>query len=189
MNWQMRKVEYLKNKIYWAWGDWVRNRMNARRSNIFRLLIFATRFRLLKLLCVVLNSWNSWNSQITSTPKGGFELEVTTCPAHVGGHNSGTLTDHIQAFHCACKILFLSEQVWKKRDFIVSIAFLRLKNTIATKKEFGCLEQTRPYLRESSPRKVLYLNPLTHMCNSNSRNCGMHTMYKCFIPRMTHSGL
>ena len=45
---------YLKNKIYWAWGDWVRNRMNARRSNIFRLLIFATRFRLLKLLCVVL---------------------------------------------------------------------------------------------------------------------------------------
>ena len=46
--------------------------MNARRSDIFHLLIFATRFRLLKLLCVVLNSWNSWNSQITSTPKGGF---------------------------------------------------------------------------------------------------------------------
>ena len=73
----MRKVEYLKNKIYWAWGDWVRNRMNARRSNIFHLLIFATRSRLLKLLCVVLNSWNSWNSQITSTPKGGwFSFEI-----------------------------------------------------------------------------------------------------------------
>ena len=47
--------------------------MNARRSNIFRLLIFATRFRLLKLLCVVLNSWNS---QITSTPKGGYKRQV-----------------------------------------------------------------------------------------------------------------
>ena len=46
--------------------------MNARRSNISRLLIFATRSRLLKLLYVVFNSWNSWNSQITSTPNYGF---------------------------------------------------------------------------------------------------------------------
>ena len=30
--------------------------MNARRSNIFRLLIFATRFRLLKLLCETLET-------------------------------------------------------------------------------------------------------------------------------------
>ena len=50
----------------------------------------------------------------------------------------------------------------EKIDFIVSIAFLRLKNTIATTFSFGCLEETRPYLRKPSPRKMIYLNPLTH---------------------------
>ena len=49
-------------------------------------------------------------------------------------------------------------------EFIVSIAFLRLKNTIATKNLFGCLEETSPYLRKPFPRKIIYLNPLTHMC-------------------------
>ena len=37
---------------------------------------------------------------------------------------------------------------------------------IATqKKEFGCLEETRPCLGKPPPRKILYLNPLTHTCH------------------------
>ena len=30
------------------------------------------------------------------------------------------------------------------------------------KEYFGCLEETCPYLRKPTPRKILYLNPLTH---------------------------
>ena len=59
-------------------------------------------------------------------------------------------------------IYFSQVSRFEKKDFIVSIAFLRLKNTIATKK-IGCLEETRPHLRKPTPKKILYLNPLTHM--------------------------
>ena len=33
--------------------------------------------------------------------------------------------------------------------------------------EIGCLEETCPYLRKPTPRKILYLNPLTHKYSSH----------------------
>ena len=37
---------------------------------------------------------------------------------------------------------------------------------IAAKGNFGCLEETRPYLRKPPPGEILYLNPLIHMSGS-----------------------
>ena len=37
------------------------------------------------------------------------------------------------------------------------------KHDCNKKRNFGCPEETSPYLRKPFPRKILYLNPLTHI--------------------------
>ena len=58
---------------------------------------------------------------------------------------------------------FFEVSRFERDDFIVSIAFSSLKNTIATIKHISvCLEETSPYLRKLFPKKILHLNALTH---------------------------
>ena len=62
---------------------------------------------------------------------GRFELGATPCPTHVGGH-----LDQLWNSNKSCLSISLRVQVSRfEFFFIVSIAFLRLKNTIATKKK------------------------------------------------------
>ena len=51
----------------------------------------------------------------------------------------------------------------KRRRFIVSIAFLSHKNTIATIKAISVAWRNQSiYLRKLFLRKIIYLNPLNH---------------------------
>ena len=59
----------------------------------------------------------------------------------------------------------------KKRFYRFDCIFKAQKHDCNKKKYFGCLEETCPYLRKPTPRKILYLNPLTHMYAPNFNLC------------------
>ena len=105
--------------------------------------------------------WVSRFKYMIKVAPGRFELGATPCPTHVGGHLDQLWNSNRSYLSISLRVqdTFLKWAGLKKRDFIVSIAFLRLKNTIATKKEFGCLEETRPYLRKPPPQENPVFKP------------------------------
>ena len=74
---------------------------------------------------------------------------------------------HIQlSFYFNCKyIQYVSLFGWHPNRFQqhTSALFCKQSNSIIWK-YFSCLGETKPYLRKSFPRKIMYLNPLSHMC-------------------------
>ena len=94
-----------------------------------------------------------------------FELEVACCSSHVGGHLSQLWASNSSPFNIWLRVqeIFFKWAGLKKRGFYrFHRIFYAQKQDCRDKNIFGCLEETSPYLRKPFPRKILFLNPLTH---------------------------
>ena len=94
-----------------------------------------------------------------------FESGATSCLAHVGEHlnqfwdsNKSPLSIWLRVQETFLKWAGLKRRRFYRFDCI----FKAQKHDCNKEIVFGCLEETCPYLRKPTPRKIIYLNPLRH---------------------------